>query len=42
MPALPDPAHLAYLGIAAVGLFGVWKLQVAPRVARWRATDTVA
>lgn len=34
---LPPAAPLAYAGIALVCLFGLWTLQLAPRLKRRRA-----
>lgn len=36
MPALPPVDLLSLSGIGFVGLFGLWKLQLAPRLARRR------
>lgn len=33
---LPPADALAYAGMGFVGLFGVWKMQVAPRLAKRR------
>jgi hypothetical protein len=38
MAGLPPVDALAYAGIAFVGAFGLWKTQLAPRLARLRAS----
>jgi hypothetical protein len=36
MPGLPPADLLAYAGMGFVGVFGAWKTQLAPLLARWR------
>lgn len=36
MLPLPPAAHLAWAGMGFVALFGLWKAQVQPRLARAR------
>lgn len=40
--ALPGAEPLALAGIGFIALFALWKAQVAPRVARWRAGGGLA
>lgn len=42
MIGLPPVNALAFGGIGFVGAFGVWKTQLAPRIARLRAARSAA